>query len=419
MEVSEETLRRIQGQYVEIRHLSTIYHTLKTQSGYKVEEICKEGISVRVVDKGRCKFVFSETPDAIEDRVHSTPWAPISAYTPADPTQHYEDQPQPIDLPIENAKNILETFKDFGSMEARLESLAVYEHVMTNMGTDVYHGSSKLFLRFFFTPVEGFTIVYSCGYPGDDIIQKLEHIEEREGRIVEFHSIPSGTYDVVLSSQVTGMLFHEVAHSFEGSIPKTHAFSPISIVDNPRAERLGGYTYDSEGCRASQTLLIEKGAIRGCLASVFDPGTVHPTGNGRASSYDVQPQPRQSNLEVHVCAEQYTEEELLEAVDHGVYIAQVGEGSIFPGGIVNFMNTCSYLVRNGERAEPLRNVNFGGVLLDMINSIEHTGDDSKVEPSACWKNHQRLLVTTKAPSSLIREVPLVCYNSSKSSKRIM
>ncbi len=406
MEIPENIVRRIEGEYVEIRYFSMVYRDLKTRLG-KVEETDKEGISVRVVDKGRLKVAFSTTPEHIEDRVQSALWMPVSVYTPCDPLQYEGKIPEPLKLPVENVKNVIESLKGLESAEARLESLTVHEHILTNGGTDVCHGNSKMLVRFFLTPAEGFTRAYSFGYPGDsDLTAMLELPKGRDLTTSTCHALSPGTYDVVLSPQVTGMLFHEIVHAFEGSLPEIPFLPTISVVDNPRADRLGGYAYDSEGCKSSQTYIINKGTVQGCLASVFEPGTVYPTGNGRASSFDVQPIPRQSNLEVYSQEEQLSEEELLEAVTTGVYIAQVGEGSTFPGNITYFDNAVAYRIEKGECTEPLRGISFGGNPLTMAAKIENMGKNQKVEPAVCWKNKQRLFITTKAPSSLMRGVSL-------------
>lgn len=407
MEIPENIVRRIEGEYVEIRYFSMTYRDLKTRLG-KVEETDKEGISVRVVDKGRLKVAFSTAPEQLEDRVQSAPWIPVSAYTPCDPLQYAGKTPEPLKLPVEKVKNVLESLKGLESAEARLESIAVHEHILTNGGTDVRHGNSKMLVRFFLKPAKGSTHVYSFGYPGDSDIDSdvLELLKGRDLKTSNCHVLSPGTYDVVLSPQVTGMLFHEIAHAFEGSLPEIPFLSTITMIENPCAERLGGYIYDSEGCKSSQTYLIDKGTVQGCLASVFEPGTVYPTGNGRASSFDVQPMPRQSNLEVYSQEEQLTEEELLEAVTTGVYIAQVGEGSTFPGNITYFDNAVAYRIEKGECTEPLRGISFGGNPLTMAAKIENMGKNQKVEPAVCWKNKQRLFITTKAPSSLMRGVSL-------------
>ena len=343
---------------------------------------------------------------------------PVLNYTPADVAQHHEEDPEPIDLPIELVQTILNRFTTFDSAGARLESLTTYEHISTNLGTDIYCGTSKLFIRLFLTPQEGITLVYSFGYPGDDVIKKLEQLEQLElDKFSEAHSIPSGPYTVLLSPQVTGMIFHEIAHSFEGEVPlfpEMPAF--ISVSDHPEAERLGGYTYDSEGSRASPTVLIDHGVPSQCLTSVFQPGDRILTGNGRASSFDVSPIPRQSNLEVKADMT-FTEDELLEMAGDGIYIAQVGEGSAFPGNITYFTNTVCYRIEKGELKEPLKGISFGGNLIDMVKSIQCMGSISKVEPTVCWKNNQRLFMTTKAPSSLVKDMPLSCHSSPKKQVR--
>ncbi len=396
---------------MEARYSSVIYYNLMTQKGNEIQKNYREGISVRVIDKKRLKFAYSDR-GIIDSAIHSAEWSPLSTFTPPVPLHYHEKKPEPIGLPVESVENALETFN--GLAEARVESLTFYEHIYTNMGTEVSHGNSKLLVRIFFTPQKGFTVVYSFAYPGEDVIKKLEQLESPDHQFSAAHSGASGQYDVVLSPQVTGMIFHEIAHSFEGSIPRMTFPPSISLSDNPGAERLGGYTYDSEGCKTSHTILVTNGIVCGCLTSTIMPGDRTPTGNARASSFDVQPIPRQSNLEIDTNVEKYKEEELLEMINHGVYIAQIGQGSIFPENITYFANTVSYRIEKGEIGEPLLNVHFGGKLVDTVNSIQYIGANHEVVPAVCWKKNQRLFITTKAPSSLVRGMPLSCYDSSKS-----
>lgn len=413
-EISEDRLQKIQGEYIETRYSSIIHHDLNTQKGDTIQKTYKEGLSIRVFDKGRLKVAFSEKKESIDDLIQSATWKSISDFTPVNPTTYHEKQPEPVELPVEIVRNILKAFKGLKSAEARLESLTMHEHICTNLGTNVYHGSSKLFVRIFLTPIKGFTIVYSFGYPGEDVIKGLEQLTEIDlGRFSDSFSIGKKEYDVVLSPHVTGMIFHEIAHFFEGSMPKIHGFpTHVSISDNPEGEGLGGYKFDSEGCKASQNTLVKDGVVCGCLASVLEPGNESPTGNARASSFNVQPIPRQSNLEINIHTEQYTKEELLEMVKDGVYIDQIGQASVFPGNIIYFTNTISYHIKRGEISEPILNIHFGGNLFDIIKNIQYTVPAQRVIPAVCWKNYQRLFITTKAPFSFVRKMPLSCYRFS-------
>jgi predicted Zn-dependent protease len=416
--MTSEILEKMQGEYVEVRHSTVIWNDLKTQLGNQIQREYKEGVSLRLVDKGCLKSAHSPDFESIVHLVHQADSHPVMNYTPAEVAKHHEEQPEPVDLPIELVQTVLNRFSTFESAGARLESLITYEHISTNLGTDIYCGTSKLFIRLFLTPQEGITLVYSFGYPGEDVIKKLEQVEQLElNKFSECHSIPSGPYTVVFSPQVTGMIFHEIAHSFEGDVPQFPEIPAfISVSDHPEAERLGGYAYDSEGTKASPTVLIDHGVPSHCLTSVFQPGDRTLTGNGRASSFDVSPIPRQSNLEVNADTTS-TEEELLEMAGDGIYIAQVGEGSTFPGNITYFTNTVCYRIEKGELKEPLKGISFGGNLTDMVKSIQYMGGIPKVEPTVCWKNKQRLFMTTTAPSSFVKDIPLSCHSSPRKRQR--
>jgi predicted Zn-dependent protease len=412
MDISEEIVRKIRGEYVEARYSSVLYYDLNTREGKTIHENQKEGTLVRVVDQNRLRAAYVDSVDSL-DRIDLAEKREVPAFCPPDPVEYHGKSPQPVELPTEMVFNVLETFENVAPANARMESLTVYEHVVTNRGTDVCHGTTKLFIRIFFTPVQETTLVFSCGSPGQDILKELERLNQLDLRAVSQQgSTKSGLYDVVLSPQVTGMLFHEVAHSFEGFCPSFSHVLPVTVSDHPGADRLGGYEFDSEGCRASSTTLIDNGEILGCLTSLLEPGSKSPTGNARASRSDVEPIPRQSNLEI-TGEECCREEELLEMVKDGVYISQVGESSTFPGGVTYFSKTVSYRIEKGEKTEFLRNISFGGNLVALIASIEKMGSNQKLEPAVCWKNSQRLFITTKAPSSLICNLPLVSSGSQR------
>lgn len=343
--------------------------------------------------------------------LENTPWTPITSYTPPLPCTHEEPPPALLELPVGLIADALENFS-CKQVTARLESLTFYDHICTNCGTEIYHGNSSLFVRIFATPTPGLTIVYFFTFPGEDIKKKLDSLEFNIEQFTDCFSLSPGTYDVLLSPHVTGMMFHEIIHSFEGTEPNLLFPAFLSVSDNPSANRLGGYTFDVEGCKASRTALIHNGVIEGCLTSIFHPGDRNPTGNARASFFDVEPIPRQSNIEVDIDAGQYTEEELLEIIDNGIYIDQIGQGSVFSRNITYFENNVSYLIRGGEISEPILGVTFGGNLHNLINTIQYAGRNYITYPTVCWKKKQRLFTTMRAPSILLRGIPL--YTSLKS-----
>lgn len=284
-DISRKELDRIRGEYKEARYSSVEYYNFDTQKNNNIKKSYKEGFFVRTIDGNHAKQIYSNKKKNIDSLLQSTDCNSISKYTPVDPITYYEERSEPLDLPVEIVKNILDTFRNIESVEARMESLTVYEHICTSLGVDVYHGNSKLLVRVFLTPIKGFTIVYSFGYPGQDVTKELERLEDLElSQFSEYHSATSNNFDVVLSPQVTGMIFHEVVHLFEGAIPYTLQFpANVSISDNPKAKKLGGYSFDSEGCKASHCNIVEKGTVQNCLASIFEPGDRAPTGNARAS----------------------------------------------------------------------------------------------------------------------------------------
>jgi len=409
IDISQESLLKIQGEYVEARSSSVIYKDFRTEPN-ECKSFTKKGVSLRIIDRNRLKSVHTDKLRSFDEILAHAPWVPIASYSLPSPITGEESPPEPLQLPVGLVTDILKNFSCH--VTARLESLTVYEHICTNHGTDIYHGQSTLFVRIFETLMPGLTLVHFFSYPGESIKQKLESLDFHMNTFTDHTSLRPGMYDVVLSPHVTGMIFHEILHSFEGTEPTLKYPSFVSISDNPAAERLGGYAFDAEGCRASRTSLICNGEVTGCLTSILHPGDRNPTGNARSSFFDTEPIPRQSNIEVDINAGGLTEEELFETVGNGIYIDQIGQGSAFPGHITYFENMVSYCIEEGEVRNPVLGVAFGGNLPQVVNTIQYSGRHYETYPTVCWKDNQRLFTTMRAPPVLVRKMPL--YISSKS-----
>lgn len=409
IDISQESLQKIQGEYVEARSSSVMYKDFRTEIN-ECKNITKEGVSLRIVDRNRLKHIHTSKIKSFDEMLARAPWVPIASYSPPSPFTSEESPPEPLQLPVGLVTDILKNCSCH--VTARLESLTVYEHICTNHGMDIYHGHSTLFVRIFETPMSGLTLVHFFSYPGEPIEQELESLDLHMNKFTDYTTLHPGTYDVVLSPHVTGMIFHELLHSFEGAEPALPYPSFVSVSDNPAAGRLGGYSFDAEGCRASRTSLIYNGEVTGCLTSILHPGDRNPTGNARASFFDTEPIPRQSNIEVEINAGDLIKEELPEAIGNGIYIDQIGQGSTFPGNITYFENTVSYYIEEGEVTNPVLGVAFGGNLHHIINTIQYSGRHYETYPTVCRKDNQRLFTTMRAPPVLVRKMPL--YTSSKS-----
>ena len=117
--------------------------------------------------------------------------------------------------------------------------------------------------------------------------------------------------EVVLGSGWPGILLHEaVGHGLEADFnrKKTSAFSglvgqrvasPLCTVvdDGTLPDRRGSLNIDDEGNPTGNTVLIEKGVLKGYINDSLNAKLlgVERTGNGRRESYQHLPLPRMTN----------------------------------------------------------------------------------------------------------------------------
>ncbi len=182
----------------------------------------------------------------------------------------------------------------------------------------------------------------------------------------------SGTYTVIADPDLVGLLVHEAfGHAAEADLVFTGsstlkdrlgeqlADEQVTIID--QGDIPGGYfvPFDDEGVMKEKTVILDKGVLKGYMHDRNSANELHvqPTGNARAQDFENQPQVRMTNT--FIDNGKYSFDEMVEDIKTGIYIKRKGGG----GGQVDtasgtFTFRCgeSYMIRNGELAEPVRGV---------------------------------------------------------------
>ena len=152
---------------------------------------------------------------------------------------------------------------------------------------------------------------------------------------------PAGEQTVVLGPGWPGILLHEaIGHGLEGDFnrKKTSAFydlvgksvasDQITIVDDGTIpNRRGSLTIDDEGTKSQNTVLIEKGKLKGFMHDRLNARLMKqsPTGNGRRQSYSHIPMPRMTNT--YMLPGKYEHDELIKSTKKGIYATQFSGGA--------------------------------------------------------------------------------------------
>ncbi len=257
----------------------------------------------------------------------------------------------------------------------------------------------------------------------EDLTQLDNQVRGAARRAVEALSLPSvkaGTYTVVIDPILTGLFVHEAfGHLSEADMAYENPdlletmslgrrFGPenLQIFDGaaPAGHR-GSYAYDDEGTPASTTQLITNGVLTGRLHSRETAGKLEekPTGNARCLNYHYAPIVRMTNTWIE--RGNTPAAALISGIEEGVF-ARNWLGGMTNGEMFTFTAGEAWMVRNGELAEPVRDVTLSGNAFKTLGDIEAIGDDFYWDESGgCGKGGQSgLPVGCGGPSLRIRNV---------------
>ena len=226
---------------------------------------------------------------------------------------------------------------------------------------------------------------------------------------------PAGEMPVVLGPGWPGILLHEaVGHGLEGDFNRkgTSAFTGLigkrvasdkcTVVDNGTLpSRRGSINVDDEGSPTQETVLIEKGILKGYLSDKLSSRLMGmpDTGNGRRESYEHIPMPRMTNT--YMLAGQDSPEDILRSVRRGVYAVNFGGGQVdITNGKFVFSASEAYLIENGQVTAPLKNCTLIGNGPDALTKVSMVGNDLQLDEGVgtCGKDGQSVPVGVGIPT---------------------
>ena len=232
---------------------------------------------------------------------------------------------------------------------------------------------------------------------------------------------PAGTMPVVLGPGWPGILLHEaIGHGLEGDFNRkgTSAFaglvgqqvaSPLcTVVDDGTLEgRRGSLNVDDEGIISQNTVLIEKGILKGYMQDRMNAGLmgVSSTGNGRRESYAHLPMPRMTNT--YMLAGEHDPQEIIASVEKGLYAVNFAGGQVdITSGKFVFSASEAYLIENGKITRPVKGATLIGNGPDVLQRVSMLGNDLQLDTGVgtCGKEGQSVPVGVGQPTMLIDEL---------------
>jgi TldD protein len=209
----------------------------------------------------------------------------------------------------------------------------------------------------------------------DEMVREAKVLQTlvKEGKAVK-----PGTMDLVCGSEVTGIASHEsCGHPMEADRILGREMSQagrsfvypggpfwvgtrigsdiVTIVDDPTVKNsYGYYEYDDEGIKARRRFLYKDGVINEFLQNRETAAKLGTRSNGssRSVNYDREAIVRMANT--YLLPGDWTEEEIIEDVKHGIYMKSFTEWNIDDRRFnQRYVGKEAYLIDDGELKHPV------------------------------------------------------------------
>ncbi|WP_416676266.1 TldD/PmbA family protein [Egbenema bharatensis] len=417
--------------------------------GQKVETL-SEGISiggqVRACYKGGWGFASFNQLSSLQDRIEEAIAAARlvgdeeTLLAPIEPIQDFRQIPltgtDPRQISLAQKKALCSHYAEIlRSVDDRITTTSVRYGdsaqrilIATSEGTLIEQSWIDLEMRFAATARNGETVQTGRETTGSrkayEDLQALDaQVQSAAQRAVDALALPpvkGNTYTVVIDPILSGLFVHEAfGHLSEAdmayenpdllevmTLGRRFGSPELQIYDGaaPQGHR-GSYYYDDEGVPATTTQLIKDGVLVGRLHSRETAGKLGetPTGNARCLNYHYPPIVRMTNTWIE--RGNTPVPDLLSDIKEGVY-ARNWLGGMTNGEMFTFAAGEAWMIRNGELAEQVRDVNLSGNVFTTLADIEAIGDDFFWDESGgCGKGGQSgLAVGCGGPSLRIRSV---------------
>jgi PmbA protein len=167
--------------------------------------------------------------------------------------------------------------------------------------------------------------------------------------------------------------------------------------DGLHPEGLATSPFDGEGVARQTTALIDEGVLRTYLFDTYTANKAQraSTGNGDRGSYRTPPSVSPSNL--LVAAGDASDADLLKAAGDGLYVMSVTglHSGVNPVSGSFSVGATGRLIRDGELAEPAREMTIASDLLAMLQGVTRAGAIARWVPFGG---------SVQAPALLVQEM---------------
>ncbi len=181
----------------------------------------------------------------------------------------------------------------------------------------------------------------------------------------------------LLSPALSGEAVQKGRSLFAGKVGRSVASDLITVVDDGRLPGgIASAPFDGEGVPTSETILIEKGELKGFLHNTYTAAkeSIRSTGNGVRSSFKGTPEVGTTNFLIQ--PGQKKPEQIIKEVKNGLYVTEVmGMHTANPISGDFSLGAAGIWIENGELTRPVRGVAIAGNIMDLLGAVDAVGSD--------------------------------------------
>lgn len=250
------------------------------------------------------------------------------------------------------------------------------------------------------------------GLKGVEIIDEMHPYAEQAAldceKMLDAETMPPGTYDVICSPDVTGLIAHEAfGHGVEMDMFVKGRAKAVEYIGKPVASNLvtmhegaksatqvSSYLFDDEGVLGTDTIVINKGILEtgiSDLMSALKLGTT-PTGNGKRQSFERKAYSRMTNTVIATGTDNL--EDMIASIDHGYMLIDSEGGMEDPK---NWGIQCMVLrgveIRDGKLTDKIISpIIMTGYVPELLSNISMVSDDMSLGGSGmCGKGYKEFV----------------------------
>jgi len=299
---------------------------------------------------------------------------------------------------------IAQRYRGLKSRSVTLADLDMEKRLVTSEGSEGYSNTTRslVMVRLSTTNTSGLPVELGHVFGGRgqfedvfpdpaaldaDIDELHRHLMNKREAV----SPRAGVHDVILDSELAGILAHEaightteadlvqegsVAGDFVGKLVASPLITMVDFAHTYRGATLPVPVYiDDEGVESRDTVLIERGVLRNFMhnkesASVF---SVEPTGNARAYQFFDEPLIRMRNTAILPGTDKLAD--MIASIDDGYYLMWPSNGQADSTSEFMFGVTLGYEIKGGKIGRAITDTTISGVAFDMLKSVTMVSDE--------------------------------------------